>query len=479
MNGFAFHGAVLILEKDKNMDNKQNTRARLGSRLGFILLSAGCAIGVGNVWKFPWMVGQYGGGIFVLIYLLFLVILGLPIMTMEFSVGRASQRSPICQYDPLPGHKAFKAHGYLSFVGLYVLMMFYTVVAGWILYYFKGTALGEFEAMGEEVSASFGNMLSDPWSMIICMAIVVVAGFLVNSFGVQKGLERVTKVMMIALFVLMIGIAAYCCTLENAPDGLAFYLIPDFGKMMEAGILNVISGAMLQALFTLSLGMGSMAIFGSYIDKDRSLLGESVNVAALDTLVAVISGLIIFPACFTYNGGETTAGPALIFEVLPKIFNNMPGGRIVGSLFFIFLTFAAFSTVLAVFEGILASTIDKFGWTRKKACIINGALLLVLSLPCIFGFNIWSGFAPFGKGVLDWEDFFVSNLVLPLGSIVYIIYCTNKRIGWGFDNMMEEANSGKGLKVKKWMRPYMTYVLPVIMLITFVFGVLSFFNVKF
>ena len=461
------------------MDNKQNTRARLGSRLGFILLSAGCAIGVGNVWKFPWMVGQYGGGFFVLIYLLFLVIMGLPVMTMEFSIGRASQKSPICQYDPLPGNKAFKAHGYVSFIGLYVLMMFYTVVSGWMLYYFKGTVFGNFAAMGDKVSDAFNVMLADPLSMIICMVIVVVAGFLVNSFGVQKGLERVTKVMMIALFILMVGIAIYCCTLDNAAAGLSFYLVPDVNKLLEAGIMNVISGAMLQALFTLSLGMGSMAIFGSYIDKDRSLLGESVNVAVLDTLVAVISGLIIFPACFTYNGGQTTAGPALIFSVLPSIFNNMPGGRIVGSFFFIFLTFAAFSTVLAVFEGIIACTVDKFGWSRKKACLINGALLLVLSLPCIFGFNLWSGFAPLGKGVLDWEDFFVSNLVLPLGSLVYVIYCTNKKIGWGFDNLMEEANQGKGLKLQKWMRPYMTYVLPVIMLTVFIFGILSFFGISF
>ncbi|MBO5009392.1 MAG: sodium-dependent transporter [Clostridia bacterium] len=460
------------------MENKQQTRAKLGSRLGFILLSAGCAIGVGNVWKFPWMVGQYGGGIFVLVYLVFLVILGLPIMAMEFSVGRASQKSPICQYDPLPGHKAFKAHGYASFVGLYVLMMFYTVVSGWILYYFWNTANGTFEAMGDAVSSSFDQMLMDPVAMMVCMVIVVIAGFFVNSIGVQNGLERVTKVMMIALFVLMIGIAIYCCTLDKAAEGLAFYLIPDMDKFVETGIINVISGAMLQALFTLSLGMGSMAIFGSYIGKERSLLGESVNVAVLDTTVAVISGLIIFPACFTYNGGQTTAGPALIFSTLPSIFNNMPFGRVIGSLFFVFLTFAAFSTILAVFEGILACTIDKFGWSRKKACLINGGLLLVLSLPCIFGFNLWADFAPLGKSVLDWEDFIVSNLVLPLGSIVYIIFCTNKKYGWGFENFVNEANQGKGLKVKKWMYGYMKYVLPVIMLVVFVFGLLSFFGVK-
>ncbi len=460
------------------MDVEKNGqgRARLGSRLGFILLSAGCAIGVGNVWKFPWMVGEYGGGFFVLIYLVFLVLMGLPIMTMEFSVGRASRRSPICQYDTLPGKKAFKAHGWVCFIALYVLMMFYTVVSGWMLYYFKGTAFGDFAAMGDSVGSAFGEMLADPVSMIICMAIIVVAGFLVNSFGVQKGLERVTKVMMIALFVLMVGIAVYCCTLDNAGEGLRFYLVPDVDKLMDVGIMNVIAGAMLQALFTLSLGMGCMAIFGSYIGKERSLLGESVNIAVLDTLVAIISGIIIFPACFTYNGGETTAGPALIFEVLPKIFNDMPAGRLVGSLFFVFLTFAAFSTILAVFEAIISCTIDKFGFSRRKACLVNGVLIFVLSLPCIFGFNLLSGFSPLGKTVLDWEDFFVSNLVLPLGSIVYIIYCTNKKLGWGFDSMMEEANQGRGLKIKKWMRPYMTYVLPVIMLIVFAFGLKSFFG---
>ena len=456
-----------------------HSRERLGSRLGFILLSAGCAIGVGNVWKFPWMVGQYGGGIFVLIYLVFLVIMGLPVMTMEFSLGRASQKSPICQYDNLPGHRAFRVHGYASFVGLYVLMMFYTVVAGWMLYYFKGTAFGDFEAMGANVSGAFNDMLADPLSMVICTLIVVVAGFLINSFGVQKGLERVTKVMMIALFVLMVGIAVYCCTLDNAAEGLKFYLVPDVDRMMDAGIMNVVSGAMLQAIFTLSLGMGSMAIFGSYIDKERSLLGESVNIASLDTLVAIISGLIIFPACFTYNSGETTAGPALIFSTLPSIFNNMPFGRLIGSFFFIFLTFAAFSTVLAVLEGIIACTIEKFGWSRKKACIINGVTLFVLSMPCIFGFNLLSGFAPLGKGVLDWEDFLVSNIILPLGSLTYVVYCTNKRYGWGFDNFIAEANQGKGLKVKRWMYGYMKYVLPVIMLIIFIFGILSFFGYSF
>lgn len=460
------------------MDNNQN-RAKLGSRLGFIMLSAGCAIGVGNVWKFPWMVGQYGGGVFVLIYLLFLVIMGVPIMTMEFSLGRASKKSPVCMYDELPGKPVFKAHGWAAYIGMYVLMAFYTVVSGWMLYYFWNTASGSFEAMGDEVSSSFGNMLSDPIAMTVCMVIVVVAGILVNSFGVEKGLERVTKIMMTALLVLMLILAGYCCTLSGAGEGLSFYLVPDFNKTLDAGILNVISGAMLQALFTLSLGMGAMAIFGSYIGKERSLLGESINVAFLDTFVAIVAGFIIFPACFTYNGGKTAAGPGLIFEVLPKIFNNMPFGRVWGSLFFVFMSFAALSTILTVFEGIIACSIDKFGWSRRKSCLINGAILLVSSVPCILGYNLLSSFSPLGKQILDWEDFFVSNLLLPLGSLTYVIFCTNKKIGWGFENFKKEANEGEGLKVKKWMYGYMKYVLPVIMAVVFIFGLMSFFNISF
>ena len=460
------------------MENNQQ-RAKLGSRLGFILLSAGCAIGVGHVWKFPWMVGQYGGGIFVLIYLLFLAIMGVPIMTMEFSLGRASKKSPVCMYNSLPGKRAFRAHGWASFIGMYVLMAFYTVVAGWMLYYFFNTASGKFENMGAEVSSAFGNMLADPLSMTICMVIVVAVGFLVNSFGVEKGLERVTKVMMIALLMLMLVLAGYCSTLDGAGEGLRFYLVPDVSKMLEVGIMNVISAAMLQALFTLSLGMGAMAIFGSYIGRERSLLGESVNIALLDTFVAIVAGFIIFPACFTYSNGVTTSGPGLIFSVLPSIFNNMPLGRLWGSLFFIFLTFAALSTILAVFEGIIACSIDKFKWSRKKACLINGGVLLVISMPCILGFNLLSDFAPLGKGVLDWEDFLVSYLLLPLGSLAYVLFCTNKKIGWGFDGFALEANLGKGLKVKKWMYGYMKYALPVIMITVFVFGLMSFFGFSF
>lgn len=453
-------------------------RERLGSRLGFILLSAGCAIGMGNVWRFPYITGQYGGGAFVLLYLVFLVIMGVPIMTMEFSLGRASQKSPICLYDSLQKPKQkWHIHGWASFAGLVILMMFYTVVAGWMLYYVKAMAFGDFAGMtGEQVSNQFGVMLGNPWAMLICLAIVVVAGFLVNSFGVQKGLERVTKVMMIALFHLMAVLVVHGLSLDGAGEGLKFYLIPDFHKMAEAGIFNVVSAAMLQALFTLSLGIGSMAIFGSYIDKDRALLGESVNIAVLDTMVALMAGLIIFPACFTYNNGQTSSGPGLIFQVLPQIFNNMPLGRLWGALFFVFMTFAAFSTVFAVFEAILACVMEKFGWSRKKACIICGVGMFLLSLPCLFGYNVLSGFAPLGKDIQSWEDFLVSYVLLPLGSLTYVIFCTNDKYGWGFDNFMEEANQGKGFKVKRWMRAYMKYVLPVIMLIVFFFGLNEFFG---
>lgn len=460
------------------MKDVKSGRERLGSRLGFILLSAGCAIGMGNVWRFPYITGQYGGGAFVLLYLIFLAIMGIPVMTMEFSLGRASQKSPLCVYDGLQKPKQkWHIHGWASFIGMIVLMMFYTVVAGWMLYYFKAMVFGDFEGMtNAEIEGQFGVMLSNPWAMMICLAIVVVAGFLINSFGVQKGLERVTKVMMIALLALMVVLVGHSFTLEGAGEGLKFYLIPDFGKMMDAGIFNVIAAAMLQALFTLSLGIGSMAIFGSYIGKDRALLGEAVNVAVLDTMVAIMAGLIIFPACFTYNNGQTAGGPGLIFQVLPQIFANMPLGRLWGSLFFVFMTFAALSTVLAVFEAILACVIEKFGWSRKKACIICGVGMFLLSLPCLFGYNLLAGFAPLGKDIQSWEDFLVSYVLLPLGSLVYVLFCTNKRFGWGFDNFENEANQGKGLKVKKWMKGYMQYVLPVIMLVVFVFGLNEFFG---
>ncbi|HBM99332.1 MAG TPA: sodium-dependent transporter [Ruminococcus sp.] len=453
-------------------------RERLGSRLGFILISAGCAIGIGNVWKFPYMAGENGGGIFVLIYLFFLAILGLPVMTMEFAMGRASQKSPVRIYHQLaPKKKAWRAQGYAAFAGNYLLMMFYTTVAGWMLHYFVSTATGTFNGLNsEQVSGEFSNMLSDTPSMLIYMGIVVAVGFFVCSFGLQKGLERVTKFMMIALLAIMILLAFYSVFLIDGSDGLAYYLIPNFENIEQIGIVNVIVAAMNQAFFTLSLGIGAMAIFGSYIGKERSLLGESINVAVLDTLVAITSGLIIFPTCAAFNV-EVDSGPSLIFITLPNLFNSLPGGMIWGSLFFVFMSFAALSTVLAVFENIISCTVDMLNCSRKKACIINGVLLFLLSLPCALGFNLLSGVHPFGgtSSIMDFEDFLVSNIILPLGSLCYVIFCVSK-FGWGWKNFKAEANTGKGAKIAGWMRGYMTFVLPVIILIVFVLGLYNFFK---
>ncbi len=453
-------------------------REKLGSRLGFILLSAGCAIGIGNVWKFPYMAGQYGGGIFVLIYLIFLVIMGVPVMTMEFAVGRAGQSSPAKFYKVLaPNDKKWQLHGYASVVGNYLLMMFYTTVAGWMIRYFVDTASGKFVGLDTKgIDAHYDNMLSDPISLIIYMGIVVVIGFLVCSFSLQKGLERVTKYMMLALLAIMVVLAINSIFMEGGAEGLKFYLIPDLNRMKEAGVVNVIVGAMTQAFFTLSLGIGSMAIFGSYLKKDRALMGESINIAVLDTFVAFTSGLIIFPACSAF-GVEAAAGPPLIFKTLPNIFNNIPLGRLWGALFFVFLSFAALSTVFAVFENILACTMDIFGWSRKKTCLINGIAMFVLSLPCVLGFNVLSGITPFGagSGIMDLEDFLVSNILLPLGSLTFILFCTT-RYGWGWKKFTEEANTGKGLKVANWMRGYMTYVLPIIVFVLFAFGIYNFFK---
>lgn len=449
-------------------------RERLGSRLGFILLSAGCAIGIGNVWKFPYMVGQYGGGAFVLIYLFFLVILGVPVMTMEFAMGRAGQRSPARLYQQLePKGSKWHLHGYVAMAGNYILMMFYTTVAGWMLDYFVTTASGKFVGADTDgVAAQFSQMLGDPLRMTVYMAIVVVAGFLICSFSLQKGLERITKWMMLALLVIMVVLAINSVCTAGGSEGLRFYLVPDLNKMKEVGIGNVIAGAMNQSFFTLSLGIGAMAIFGSYIGKERALMGESARVAALDTLVALCSGLIIFPACFAY-GVEPDSGPSLIFITLPNIFNHMPLGRVWGSLFFVFMSFAAFSTVLGVFENIVSCTMDLSGWSRKKACLFNGILMFLLSLPCVLGFNVLSKFQPLGQGtgVLDLEDFVVSNLLLPLGSLIFIFFCTS-RYGWGWKKFTEEANTGKGLKVRRWTRAYMCYVLPVLVAVILVLGLI-------
>ncbi len=461
-------------------------RERLGSRLGFILISAGCAIGIGNVWKFPTVAAQSGGGIFVLIYLVFLAIMGIPIMTMEFSVGRASQASPVRMYQKLkPDDKKWRAHGYASLVGNVVLMMFYTSVTGWMLQYFVYMLTGKFDGMSSsaEVNAVYDNMLSSPWTLFIFVAVVCVLGFLICSFDMQKGLEKVTKVMMVALLVLIVVLAIHSFTLPKAGEGLKFYLLPSIANVKKVGFLNVVVAAMNQAFFTLSLGIGSMAIFGSFIGKDRSLLGESVNIACLDTFVAITSGLIIFPAFFTYMGDGVlpteeilaqTAGPGLIFKTLPNVFINMPGGRIWGTLFFLFMSFAAFSTILAVFQNIMSCVQELTGWSKRKTCLICGAGMLILSIPCVLGFNVLSGFHPLGAGsvVLDLEDYIVSNILLPLGSLIFVLFCTNK-FGWGFDNFMEEANQGKGLKIKKWMKYYMRYALPIIVGVLFVYGVIS------
>lgn len=447
-------------------------REKLKSRLGFILLSAGCAIGIGNVWKFPYMAGQGGGGAFVLFYLIFLVILGLPILCMEFAVGRASQKSPVKAYQALekPWQK-WHIHGYFTLAGCYLLMMFYTTVAGWMLHYFYLTATGKFtNSSTEEVVNTYSQMLARPGVMTFWMVLVVALGIFICMRGLQNGLEKITKIMMIALLVIMVVLAGNSFFMPGAKEGLAFYLLPDFERMRNVGIMNTIVGAMNQAFFTLSLGVGAMAIFGSYIGKEHTLLGESVRVVLLDTFVAVTAGLIIFPACFTYQVDQT-AGPSLIFITLPNIFANMALGRLWGSLFFLFMSFAAFSTVLAVFENIICCGMELTGCSRKKASLVNFVLITLLSLPCVLGYNLWSwdGFAVFGGTIMDLEDFLVSNIFLPLGSLVYLLFCVS-RYGWGWKNFKQEANLGKGLKVHDWMRIYLTYILPFIVLFIFGFG---------
>ncbi len=455
-------------------------REKLGSRLGFILLSAGCAIGIGNVWKFPYVTGESGGGFFVLIYLLFLVVMGIPVLSMEFSMGRGAGTSPVRMYHKLkPEQKAWSVHGYATLVGNIILMMFYTSVTGWMLQYFVYMLTGKFSNVSTDivqkdyVSGVFADMLANPGMLILFMGIVVVVGFLVCSFNMQKGLEKVTKIMMIALLGLIIVLAIHSLTLDGAKEGLAFYLLPSVDKIKEAGLINVIVAAMNQAFFTLSLGIGAMAIFGSFIGRERSLLGEGISVASLDTFVAITSGLIIFPACFTYDV-SVDAGPNLIFVTLPHVFMNMAGGRIWGTMFFLFMSFAALSTIFAVFQNILSCVQELTGFSKIKTCILSGIGIFILSIPCILGFNLWSSFEPLGAGtgVLDLEDYLVSNILLPVGSLVITIFCTQK-FGWGFKNYMEEANHGKGAKVKKWMRFYMSYILPIIIGIIAVISIIS------
>lgn len=453
-------------------------REKLGSRLGFILISAGCAIGIGNVWRFPYLAGQNGGGAFVIIYLICLAILGIPVLAMEFSVGRAAQRSPIGMYQPLePAGSKWHLHGYFALAGNYLLMMFYTTVAGWMLIYFAASVSDRFEGLNPDaVAASFTDILANPAIQVGAMAIVVAVGFFLCAQKLQKGLERVTKIMMTMLIIIMIILAVHSLFLDGAGEGIAFYLFPDFAKVGEIGVFKVVAAAMNQAFFTLSIGIGSMAIFGSYIGKEHSLFGEAVNVTLLDTFVAFFAGLIIIPACFAY-GVEPGSGPGLLFITLPNIFNNMPLGRLWGSLFFIFMTFAAFSTVFAVFENIMACTMELKGWNRKKASLINGVLVFLLSLPCALGFSLLSGIHPMGgeSSFLDLEDFIVSNLMLPIGSLIFVLFCVS-RFGWGWNNFIAEVNTGEGIKIKSWMRPYLTFVLPVIVFAILALGLVDFFS---
>lgn len=448
-------------------------REKLGSRLGFILLSAGCAIGIGNVWKFPYITGRYGGGAFVLVYLFFLIVMGVPMMTIEFAIGRASQKSPLlsCKVLEKPGQK-WHLHGYMALAGSYLLMMFYTTVAGWMLHYFYLTAKGAFEGADvDKVAEIFGGMLGQPKTMVFWMVFVVVLGFAICSMGVQNGVEKITKWMMLALLGLIILLAVNSMLLEGGVEGLKFYLLPDFDRMVEIGVGETIVAAMNQAFFTLSLGIGSMAIFGSYIGKEHTLMGESMRVAVLDTFVAIFAGLIIFPACFSF-GVSADSGPNLIFITLPNIFNHMAGGRLWGSLFFMFMAFAAISTVIAVFENIMSCVMDLTGWSRKKTALVNAVLMIALSLPCVLGFNVLSGFNPFGEGsvVLDLEDFIVSNIMLPIGSLVYLLFSVT-RYGWGWKNFVEEANTGEGIKLSNKLRFYMTFILPVMILVLFLIGI--------
>lgn len=447
-------------------------RESFRSRLGFLLVSAGCAIGIGNVWRFPYIAGKNGGGYFVLFYLLCLLVMGVPVLTMELAVGRASRRSAVLSYKTLekPGQK-WHIHGWFCLLGCYLLMMYYTTVSGWMVSYFGKFLTGAFHSgmSTDEVASAFGAMLSSPGEMALWAEVVVVAGFLVCSFGLQKGLERVTKVMMLCLLVLILVLAVHSLTLSGAAEGMKFYLVPSMDSIRENGFGSLVTDAMNQAFFTLSLGIASMEIFGSYMSDEHTLPGEAVRICALDTFVALMAGTIIFPACFTF-GVAPEEGPALIFQTLPPVFINMAGGRFWGALFFLFMIFASFSTVLAVFENILAICMDTFGISRRKAVLINGILIAVLSLPCVFGYNIWSDFRPIlGKDVLDSEDFLVSNLLLPIGSLVYLLFCVTKW-GWGFDKYLAEANKGTGLRFARWLKPYFQWVLPILIVIILLQG---------
>ena len=448
-------------------------RENFQSRLGFLLVSAGCAIGIGNVWRFPYVAGQNGGGLFVLFYLLFLLTMGVPVLTMELAVGRASRKSAVQGYQALekPGSK-WHIHGWFCVAGCYLLMMYYTTVAGWMLDYFVRFLTGSFTGLdAAAISGAFGQMLQSPAEMTLFMALVVVLGFAVVSFGLQKGLERISKLMMTALLLLILMLAVNSCLLPGAGEGLSFYLLPSLSRAKEQGLFSVITAAMNQAFFTLSLGIAAMEIFGSYMTRENTLTGEAVRICLLDTFVALMSGLIIFPASFSF-GVQPDAGPSLIFVTLPNVFAGMRGGRFWGTLFFLFMTFASFTTVISVFENLIANCIDMFGFSRKKAVIANCVFLLLASMPCLLGYNVLSGVHLIGgRDVLDTEDFLVSNLLLPLGSLVYLLFCTT-RWGWGFDNYLAEANAGEGLKLSAKLKPFFQFVLPALILLIFISGLL-------
>ena len=447
-------------------------RESFKSRLGFILVSAGCAIGIGNVWRFPYVAGQNGGGIFVLFYLIFLVAMGLPVLTMELAVGRASRKSAVLGYKALEKPKSrWHIHGWVAMFGCYMLMMYYTTVSGWMVAYFFKFLKGDFRSgiTADDTAAAFSGLLADPGQMAFWMVVTVVLGFLVCSRGLQNGLEKISKFMMSALLILIVVLAVHSFTLPCAGKGIEFYLIPNLDTVSDVGIKNVITAAMNQAFFTLSLGVAAMEIFGSYMGKEHTLAGEGAKICALDTFVAIMSGLIIFPACFSY-GVEVGAGPSLIFITLPNVFVNMTGGRVWGCLFFMFMTFASFSTVIAVFENIMSFAIDMFGWSRNKAALVNGVIILIASLPCVFGYNIWSDLNLIGgRDVLDSEDFIVSNLLLPIGSLVYLLFCVTKW-GWGFEKYLDEANTGKGLHISKKLKPYFQFILPLLILFILIQG---------
>lgn len=447
-------------------------RESFKSRLGFILVSAGCAIGIGNVWRFPYVAGQNGGGIFVLFYLIFLVAMGLPVLTMELAVGRASRKSAVLGYKALEKPKSrWHIHGWVAMFGCYMLMMYYTTVSGWMVAYFFKFLKGDFRSgmTADDTASAFSGLLADPGQMTFWMVVTVVLGFLVCSRGLQNGLEKISKFMMSALLILIVVLAVHSFTLPCAGKGIEFYLIPNLDTVSDVGIKNVITAAMNQAFFTLSLGVAAMEIFGSYMGKEHTLAGEGAKICVLDTFVAIMSGLIIFPACFSY-GVEVGAGPSLIFITLPNVFVNMTGGRVWGCLFFIFMTFASFSTVIAVFENIMSFAIDMFGWSRNKAALVNCVIILIASLPCVFGYNIWSDLNLIGgRDVLDSEDFIVSNLLLPIGSLVYLLFCVTKW-GWGFEKYLDEANTGKGLKISKKLKPYFQFILPLLILFILIQG---------